>query len=144
MSSATIADTGESSLEKVTGKYSFNKLTCLDRLYHCCNLSCISWKPPDNVSALEKLKCPGFIHQKENTQAETQVPSGNSLGLSEISGSSALNSVNPNFTPCSLVLERKAAGRAHWKHSVAYPSQWEILKSGWLTMSNTCYFCMSK
>lgn len=77
------------------------------------------------------MKCPGLVQcQKENTQAGTQVSSGDSLGLSEISGSLALNSVNPDFTPCSLVLVRKARGRAHSKRSIDYPSQQEIVKSG--------------
>lgn len=77
------------------------------------------------------MKCPGLIQcQKENTQAGTQVSSGDSLGLSEISGSLALNSVNPDFTPCSLVLVKKATGRARSKHSIDYPSQEESIKSG--------------
>jgi len=50
---------------------------------------------------LEKIKCLGPIQcQKENTQAGTCVSSEDSLSLSEISGSLALNSVNPDFTPC--------------------------------------------
>lgn len=94
------------------------------RLYHYCNLSYISWKLPDNVSVLEKIKFPGLILcQKENTQTGTQMSPGDSLCLTDISESLALNSANPDVRPCRLVLDRKATGRAQSKQSVAYLNQ---------------------
>lgn len=110
----------------------------IDGLYHYCNLSYISWKLPDNISVLEKIKCPGLILcQKENSQTGTQVSPGDSLCLTNISESLALNSVNPDFTPCRLLLDRKVTGRAQPKQSVAYPNQWESLWSGVLAIFDT-------
>lgn len=109
-----------------------------DRLYHYCNLSYISWKLPDDVSVLEKIKCPGLILcQKEYTQTGAQVSPGDSLCLSDIRESLALNSVNPDFTPCRLVLDREVTGRAQSKQSAAYPNQWEFLWSGVLAIFDT-------
>lgn len=45
---------------------------------------------------------------------------GDSLSLTDISESLALNPVNPDFTPCRVVLDRKVTGRAQSKQSVAY------------------------
>lgn len=116
------------------------KRLSIDRLYHYCNLSYISWKLPDNVSVLENVKCPGpVLCQKENSQTRTQVSPGDSLCLTDISERLALNSVNPDFTPCRLVLDRKVTGRAQSKQSVAYPNQWEFLRSGVLAIFDTFY-----
>lgn len=100
------------------------KRLSIARLYHYCNLSYISWKLPDNVSVLEKIKCPGLsLCQKENTQTGTQMSPGDSLCLTDISESLALNSANPDVMPCRLVLDRKVTGRAESKQSVAYLNQ---------------------